>query len=144
MIKLTSILFICLFLAGFKANAQCDNFHKSIDCFKSKESTPRNFLNYSPNSHDFKIKEGKYEIIFIAHEYKVNHIIICGDKKYYPLHIVLSDISNGDIIYDNTKDDYRQYITFMPVRTRNLKLTINLLNKEIEEEVCLGFLLYKN
>lgn len=141
------ILSLILILFTFK-NTQgqnCHEFHKSTHC--AIENADDVKLSSLSRSHYLEVgKTVTYEVVL----YGQKEVIIqcCTEEKYYPLRFKLKSSINGELIYDNKIDDYRNSINLELDRTELISIEITIAdsderkNKLQGTKACIGMAIY--
>lgn len=134
-----SFLLMILTLSAY--GQECQNFHKSNDCYV-----------YVPDGRDFQIynqARSTYADVGITNIYKVvlfgkkDYIVgVCAEAKYYrQIRLRIIDSNSKKVLFDNKEFDFIESFGFTIDKTQPLDLEITVLSKEkivAGTKICLG------
>lgn len=114
----------------------CKKFHLYSDC--NVNPGPR--FKYDGQSRSNIIGAGDkmiYSVVLYAdRQYKIN---MCVSEQFDPIHVVLINAMNDEVIYDNANDDYRETLTLNIENTQRLKVSLEVLAEEMTEQEKLDY-----
>ena len=139
------VIFVNIFLLILTSNAfsqKCHRFHHHNNCWS--KDTKKDYSQYSQaRSAILEInKKFSYQAIFYGK--KDFKILVCTENGYYPIHYRLINAENNEIFYDNSEDDYVEYVGFTTDKSITLLIEVTILAEEIEPEdakdirICAG------
>ncbi|MFC2112020.1 hypothetical protein ACFLTA_02025 [Bacteroidota bacterium] len=148
-LRYIQLLTIALFLLPVSMIAQdCVDYHKLGDCMMDRQ---KGFKVYSQSKSVSMSPLDTVELNIVFYGQKEYIFSFCAHRKMYPIHFVLVDQANGQVLYDNKDDKYIESLGVGFDVTKSLTMKIDVLaRKATEEEIegflgCLGLLIqYKN
>lgn len=142
---ITTLGALLLMLAPVVSKAQhCHNFHRQ-NCYPSENR----YFEYNGQSKSALFKKGQTSelsiIIYKGQDYRIS---VCtepelGDKVEYKL----KDSKSGEVLYDNSVDEYAQDFEFTCTYTRRIVVEVTVPDGETKDKklkprdmACLGIL----
>ncbi|MFZ5939395.1 MAG: hypothetical protein ACOYXB_02370 [Bacteroidota bacterium] len=126
-----------LFALTMASGQNCKKFHLYGACMQF----PGNNFKMDGQSRSNVIGVGDkliYSMVFYGErQYK---LYFCASEEFYPVHFRLVDSMTGQLIYDNSKDDYPDNVTVNIEYTRKINVELEVLALEASEEVKLSYL----
>lgn len=136
--RIIIVIFIFIFAVPvtFAQRNSCKKFHLYSDC----NINPGPRFKFDGQSRSNIIGAGDkmiYSVILYAdRQYKIN---LCVSDQFEPLHVVLINAADEQVLYDNARDDYRESITLNIEQTQRLKISLEVLAEEMTEQEKLDY-----
>lgn len=119
----------------------CRSFYKSSRCFASRSDE---FKQYG-QARGAAVEVGEtYALQTIMYGQKDFIVSVCAESGYKKLHFKIIDKDKNETLYDNTDDDYNQYIGFAMENTRTVTIELTILSEKkdnvdpMKDRVCVG------
>jgi hypothetical protein len=125
------LIFIAASLLSLLVYSQCDNFHNSSFCLPNAREMEDMIISSQSKSGylEARRKQSFQMTLFGKMDYK---ILFCANKKFFPIHFVLTEKETGIVIYDNSKDEYIESIGFTTDNTTIIIVDVILLAEGVE------------
>ena len=126
------VLFLIVSAASLSTlYAQCDDFHLSRNCRPSPHEAKdmnlsgqsRSTLLEARNTYDLEM------MLFGRMDYKM---FFCTQRKFYPIHFIITDIESGEVLFDNSTDDYVEALGFSTDKTTRINVQVTLIAEDAE------------
>jgi hypothetical protein len=135
-----SIVTLLFALAGY---SQCNDYHNRASCRPSPQEAKDMILSsQSKSSYLEAQKTYTFQMTLFGNmDYR---IIFCTDRKFYPIHYVITEKDTGIQLYDNEMDDYIESIGVSIENTTIVLVEVTLLAKDAkfkdfrQNRACLG------
>jgi hypothetical protein len=117
-------LFVCL---GSLTYAQrCDTYYTSYSCRPSPQEAKDMILSSQSRGAELEAnKTYSFRVTFFRNmDYR---LIFCAPQKFYPIHYVIKDAEEGNVLFDNKDDDYIESIGFTMENTTIVTIDVTLL-----------------
>ena len=150
--KTLKIIFILAFLYLLVPlqiwSQECTNYHELGDCIMDRD---RAYKKYSQSKSVLITIHDTVELNLIFYGQKDYILSFCTDKLLYPVHFWFKDPSTGEVLYDNSQDNYIGSLNIGFEAMRPIKVQMNVLgktagNKDLNNYTgCVGLLIqYKD
>lgn len=139
------ILGLLLVSSGLHAQKdQCRKFHLYGEC----RQYPGAKFKYDGQSRSNIIGVGDQLIYsLVLYGEKQYKLYFCTSEYFKPVHIVLMNGETGENMYDNEVDDYIDNLTLNIDKTQRVKVSVEIIAKDMSEEEkleyfgCIGMLI---
>ncbi|MDX9770947.1 MAG: hypothetical protein RBT19_11330 [Tenuifilaceae bacterium] len=137
------IITITALLFSMASYSQCDEYYNRISCRPSPQEAKDMILSsQSKSSYLEARKTYKFQMTLFGNmDYR---IIFCTERKFYPIHYVITEKDTGIPLYDNEMDDYVESIGVSIENTTIVIVEVTLLAKDAkfrdfrQNRACLG------
>lgn len=137
------IITIAALLFSLAGYSQCDDYHNKVSCRPSAQEAKDMILSsQSKSSYLEANKTYKFQMTLFGNmDYR---IIFCTERKFYPIHYVITEKDTGIPLYDNEPDDYVESIGVSIENTTIVIVEVTLLAKDAkfkdlrQNRACLG------
>ena len=126
----------------------CINYHELGDCMMDRD---RAYKKYSQSKSVLITIHDTVELNLIFYGQKDYILSFCADKLLYPVHFRFKDPSTGEVLYDNSQDNYIGSLNIGFEVMKPMKIQMNVLgktavNKDLNKYTgCVGLLIqYKD
>jgi hypothetical protein len=127
---------------------ECTDYHEHSDCIMDRD---RAYKKYSQSKSVLITIHDTVELNIIFYGQKDYILSFCADKLLYPVHFWFKDPSTGEVLYDNSQDNYIGSLNIGFEVTRPLNVMLNVVgktavNKDLNKYIgCVGLLIqYKD
>lgn len=137
------IITIIALMYSLTGYSQCDEYYNRISCRPSPQEAKDMILSsQSKSSYLEARKTYKFQMTLFGNmDYR---IIFCTERKFYPIHFVITEKDTGIPLYDNEMDDYVESIGVSIESTTIVIVEVTLLAKDAkfrdfrQNRACLG------
>ena len=122
---------------------RCDEYHLSLSCRPSPQEAKDMILSSQSRSAELEAyKTYNFNMTFFRDmDYR---IIFCTNRRFYPIHFVITEQETGNVFYDNKEDDYIESIGFTSENTTIVSIQVTLLAEDAkfrdfrQNRACIG------
>ena len=147
--KMIYVLALIIFMVPLNILAQdCVDYHEVGDCMLNGQ---KGYKVYSQSKSVSLSLTDTVELNIVFYGQKDYILSFCAHEKMYPIHFVLINPENRQVLYDNSNDKYIKSLGIGFDVTKSILIRLDVLAREASEQEienylgCLGMLIqYKN
>ena len=139
--KTAIFLFLILSSFVFSAMSQnCNGFHSEY----CKPYDDKTYNEYGKSRSALTIVNIPSYARIVCYGGKDYKLIFCTKDNKYPVHYIIKNIENNEVLYDNIIDDYIESVGFTVDKTQSFLIEMTVISDEktdfenIEHRLCLG------